>query len=455
MTGSFFDEGPEVSRGDALGVSGTMADLTRNPRMEAIMLIETCTMLLDEFGQRSELTFDENTKATLSEGFGDSSNRAGSIQTEEVVTTEGSAPYVLNGTTYYLRPVRFLPGSEFGDDVFFVLDETAEFRDMEVRNPFLIKLEVGDNEGEIPGVEIRGVDGITIDDPDAVDALQNRLDVIVEAEQERVAEIKRLEEREELNRQQDRLDRQRQAEFEQASRRSPGRKLLDLLSRTSPTDVLRKSVALVALGGVAGGAFFGIRAAYREANDFDCLNTCKTGIYDSDGPRLSAGTTLSVGDTVVPLTTFELSQNEQFFRSTVPEVGVTGSSDNGDFGPNALGGKSVEDPANIDFAREIVLTTSNPDTDTNGNGKLDASCDRVYVDIQSPEDELIVAMPSTQEDRIDEFSFTFEDGGSSVLFCWKGKENGVEDDPYLVFHRTGTPMIPADERDIRPQVQKK
>ena len=167
--------------------------------------------------------------------------------------------------------------------------------------------------------------------------------------------------------------------------------------------------------------------SYKEDHKNDCGQDCEVKKFDALGLKLSEGDIIPIGVSSAPGLSQELVFDDQLAKSKLPELGTKDSDDNGNFGPNAKGGGSHDDLANIDSPREIVFTTSNP----TGINKI--ACGVIYINLNGPDDGVMVAMPDTESARVEDFSATVS--ADSVEVCWSGKERDAKDDPYLVIQR--------------------
>ncbi len=439
----------------ATGVFGAEALLDQERQraaLEAQQLVQKSRLLIDRYGV--EATLVSGRKLDFDTNADPNSEPVTTIRSayELTIGDEGSdVPPV----TYYIRPVRFSATSEAGEDVYLIFDETPRYETVDTRNINLVRVEVGDKEGQEPG--LYSMNGIN--SPADIGLALLIVDNLIEQEdaikQEESRQARRAREqaaftaqdeaarREEIAAQksaesQERFQRNKLQNRNFAVRALAG--ATQSLKRNGRTIVKAGLRTLTAAAIVLPGVLYGPDFV-EDAQRTLCADRCDIKEYDAKRPTLTEGTVIRIGQTASPRHTFELVQNRLLFRNTVPELGdlshPTGGSSNGDkedaFGPD-VNGISAQNPADIKYPRQIVLGTSEP------KQKGELACETTNVNFITPNDGILAATDMSAE-RTRFIKVTVKD--DSVSLCWRrgAKELNRSDDPRLVFQRLSPAQV--------------
>ena len=425
--------------GDPLGLDQTMPTLEAQARMEELMLLDATTRLLDNLGARQEITFDTNADRILyGEGM-EAAQEPGPSITLPVLTTRSEAEYRFGGKTFYIRPIRFAGVSDYGRDIFFVLDENPGAEELAVRNPFLIKLESGDD-GEAPGLQIRGSDGSPI--PNTPEAIKLLIRLTKQIEQEEISKADDYTRA--LRRQAER--RVEQAQFEAEGKglkriTKAGRAVLEYVGNVNWGDVAAAGLLVGIVASLGGSIVY-----FVEEEVTKCDRTCELKKYDKNKLVLGdEAVVIHIGDKDVPIPYLD-TDDPLFGKDTVPETGTNDVNDEDapTFGVNAPGGEDANDPTNIRYVRGMVLETDVPNTDTDGDGdKDDTYTEETFVRLVQDTDGIAIAT-TAEPDRDHQLTATLTDEGKLTI-TWRGTGDrppqALDDDdtPLIVFNRVEEP----------------
>jgi len=386
-----------------LGAGQKLQEANQTAEMEAQLLVTAAEELLNEFGIEETLAFSRLRDPK--------SGKPVDMTDQEVVTTKASVQVEVDGSTYFIRPVRFLTNDIAGEDIFLAFDKTKDADDLEIPAIDIVRIEVGDRPGEKPGLYTPS----GFDIPMQVGQARGIIDDIT---------------RQERQERQDELDRQRrQREFEASAGEREKR-----TRREERWDKLKDIGAGAAILGLAAGVVtvvVGLGYEVVKSQHDKCGRGCAVEKFDHNpATNLKHGLVLGIGQSGSPLHTFEAAQNPLLGRDIVPELGTpdSDSGDNGNYGPNAAQTKATS-PTDITHTRTIVLTTSGHPP----------HCETADVHFDSPKDGVIVETASDHPQ-----DFTFYVGESAVKFCWNvNNERNANDDPWAVFQRVPASQMPA------------